>query len=116
MKRIFFMVLWFFTFAFATGIGLLLIAIGLDFAGFESWGDFLMQKTLGIALGVMPFIGLILGWLGYLPGTKEKKPRQSLTSITKTTFADLKVRLAFIPLIGHWFAPNEEGNDKRDDG
>jgi hypothetical protein len=112
MKRISFIVLWVFVFAFGTGIGFLLISIGLYTAGFESCSDFLMKKLLIVAIYVMPVTALLLGLLGRLPGTKEKKPSQ--TSV-KSAFADFKVRLAFLPLIGFLFTPDEAGNDKRDD-
>jgi hypothetical protein len=92
---------------------LLLIAIGLDMAGFESCSDFLMEQPLRVGLYAMPIAGLILGLLGHLPGTKEKKPSQASA---KSAFVDLRIRLAFMPLIGHWFAPDKAGNDKRDDG
>jgi hypothetical protein len=73
MLRIFFIVIWFFTFAFTAGLALLACACALIFLGLESWGDFLMKELTMFVIVAAPIVGLILGLFGYLPGTKEKK-------------------------------------------
>jgi hypothetical protein len=73
MERILFIVIWFFTFAFLAGIISILLAVGFSIAGLDSWSDFLMDKLLRFIIPAAPITGLILGLLGYLPGTKEQK-------------------------------------------
>jgi multisubunit Na+/H+ antiporter MnhG subunit len=195
MKRIIFIVIWVFIFAFAAGIASVIIGVGLYMAGLESWSDFFEKNLLMFVICAAPITGLILGMLGKLPGTKEQKGVQAspkgephwttkwiqylilriglfflfalvtfpvaliaiwvvdnynanyesiliipvlayyfgllwfsnktakyiafdkhgLIRATKSAFVDLKIRLAFMPLIGNWFAPDEKGDDKSDD-
>jgi len=113
MKRIIYIVLWVFIFTFLAGVASVIIDVGLYIAGLKSWSDFFEENLLRYVIYAAPITGLILGLLGNLPGTKEQKPDQAST---KSAFVDLRIRLAFMPLIGHWFAPDEKGSDKRDDG
>ena len=76
MKRVTFIILW--TIAFAV---LTLLVGGLSFAllgraGAESWNQDTIVK-IGVSWSViffgMPVLGLVLGLLGKLPGTKRSK-------------------------------------------
>jgi len=173
----------------------MIFAIGFDMAGLESLGDFIMNKLLLFSIYAAPAVGLILGMLGQLPGTKGGNlflpaahpeahwttksvqylilriglffffalitfpaavaaiwvvnhynansesiliipvlayyfglvwfsnatakhmtfSNQTLFSATKTAIVDLRIRLAFIPLIGRWFAPDDNGVNKKQD-
>ena len=105
MKRILFVVFWVFAFAFTATTALLLCGFALIFVGLDLWVDFLEKYFLWFMIVGAPTVGLILGLYGFLPGTKGNK------STMRTDLVDLRIRLAFLPLIGRWFAPKSEVKD-----
>lgn len=72
MKRILLIVIWFFIFAFLSGVAGIVFAISLDIAGFESTSDFFWKKVWPTFFIVTMLLGLSLGLYGFLPGTKQK--------------------------------------------
>jgi hypothetical protein len=71
MKRILFIVVWFFVFVFLFFICSLVGAIALDAAGFESAGEFYMDKLFMPFFVFVMVLGLALGLYGFLPGTRQ---------------------------------------------
>ena len=71
MRRILLIVIWFFIFAFLSGVAGIVFAISLDIAGFESTSDFFWKKVWPAFFIVTMLLGLSLGLYGFLPGTKQ---------------------------------------------
>ena len=67
------------------------------------------------------FAPILLAWLFGLPWlTSQMAQRmafedQEFGVAVRMTFYDLRLRLAFIPLVGHWFEPHTDQKDSDDD-
>lgn len=66
------------------------------------------------------FIGILLVWLFGLPWLTNRAAQhmafegRSFCEAVKCTFYDLRLRLAFLPVIGHWFEPESPDDDDHD--
>ena len=76
MKRISLVILWTIVFAILTLLGGMLCFGLLGFAGIASWKPsivVLIGRTWSILAVAVPLLGLALGLLGKLPGTRRAK-------------------------------------------
>lgn len=64
-------------------------------------------------LGFVFFIGS--WWLGLTTAHYMVDENQMFLDSVRRTLSDLRLRLAFIPIVGWWFTPDENMSDLRDD-
>jgi len=67
---------------------------------------------------IIPVLAYYFGLLWFSNKTAKYMTfeNQTLLSATKSALVDLKIRLAFLPVIGGWFAPDDGGShDKNHD-
>ena len=66
------------------------------------------------------FIGILLVWLFGLPWLTNRAAQhmafedRKFGEAVKCAFYDLRLRLAFLPVIGHWFEPESRDDDDHD--
>ena len=66
------------------------------------------------------FIGIGLAWIFGLPWLTNRAAQhmafedRKFGEAVKCAFYDLRLRLAFLPVIGHWFAPESRDDDDHD--
>ena len=64
---------------------------------------------------------VLLAWLFGLPWLTSQTAQhmafedQKFGAAVKLTYYDLRLRLAFLPVIGHWFAPRTDERDTDED-
>jgi len=67
------------------------------------------------------FIGILLVWLFGLPWLTKRAAQhmafedRRFGAAVKCAFYDLRLRLAFLPVVGHWFAPKSRDDDDHAD-
>jgi hypothetical protein len=67
---------------------------------------------------LMPFV---LVWIFGLPWLTSQTAKriafedQNFSAAVKLTYYDVRLRLSFLPLIGHWFVPHSDKRDTGDD-
>jgi uncharacterized membrane protein YtjA (UPF0391 family) len=74
-RKIIFSLLWAVVFAVITFLSEMLIGAILGFAGIASWKEstvVFIGRTLSFLFFVMPVVGLVLGLVDLLPGTRHR--------------------------------------------
>jgi hypothetical protein len=77
----------------------------------------LVSSQQNLFLGIPLFFSwfLVSWWLGLTTARHMCEEDLMFLSAIKHTFYDLRLMLAFVPLIGRWFAPDEHKTKNDDD-
>ena len=81
---------------------------------------FQTHENLRAGLGVFGFIIILTWffgswWLGMTTTHYMFDEKKMFLKAVKCTFSDLRFKLAFMPIFGAWFAPNEDKTKNDDD-
>ena len=89
------------------------IISGLLFQYLDDHEQFRFLKWISLFLFLIWLFGV--PWLANQTAKRIAFEDQSFGTAVKLTYYDLRLRLAFLPLVGHWFEPTSDNRDTDDD-